>query len=256
MSKKNIVEVYLEQKKEFIIVLIGLPGSGIEELSIDLSKNLNFNMINTIHYLKNKEITNINEFDIKKLNSKINILKKKGLVICTNFFPKKFVTSKIDFTININISKKISLIKNPTLNNSFYSLYYELLKNTHVNKYINIKNNEDPYNNIFNTLMEFVSCKIDDGSYKNKIICKKTDYNLEETVKKNKKLSNKKINTSNSEQENKNEFVKTNETDSDYSELNTTESDDSELNTTESNDSELNTSESDDIDLNTTDSVS
>ena len=179
MTKKNIVEVYLEQKKQFIIVLIGLPGSDIEQLSIDLSKNLNFNMINTIHFLKNKNIKSIEDFDTKSINKKVNSLKKKGIIICTNFFPKKFITSRIDFTININISKKISMNKNPNLENSFFSLYYESLKNTHINKYINIKNNEDPYNIIFDSLMEFVSCKIDDGNYKNKIICKKIDYNQE-----------------------------------------------------------------------------
>jgi hypothetical protein len=267
MSKKNIVEVYIEQKKKFIIVLVGLPGSDIEQISIDLSKNLNFNMINTVHYLKNKNIQNINDFDIKKLNTKINILKKKGLVICTNFFPKKFINSKIDYTFLINITKKKSIQKNPKLSNNFFTLYYEELKNTHINKYINIKNDNDVYNDIFNTLMEYISCKLDDGNYKNKITCKKTYYNTDsdkslktnsKEYNKNNKPKKKNISDSNTSDNfdlntSDPENINLDTSDSDTIDLNTSKSDNTDLNTSDSENIDLNTSESENADLNTSD---
>jgi uridine kinase len=49
---KNIVEKYIELKKQFIILISGLPGCGKRELGESIAKDFKFKLLNTYDYYK------------------------------------------------------------------------------------------------------------------------------------------------------------------------------------------------------------
>ena len=129
--------------------------------------------------LKFKVYEDSDNYDWVKLNSNINELKKKGIILYGNYLD----TSKIDFNIdfsffysmNQKLCKKMLIEKKMIewgetddqtqiyFENVFNPLYDELKKNLSINKFFNIKEDttfDNSYDELFKLLMELIEKKL------------------------------------------------------------------------------------------------
>ena len=103
---KNIIEVYLQQKCQFIIILSGLPTANVDKFAKILGNDLEFTVIFMKNYLINKsDPSNITNYDVNKLDTDIRKTKTKGVIISSLIFPKDIVKHYIDIHLNLNIYK-------------------------------------------------------------------------------------------------------------------------------------------------------
>jgi cytidylate kinase len=120
----NIIEKYLEQKKQLIILISGFSGSGKTVFAKSLAKDLKINFENlNNYYLENYSAYKFidgqkiidwdspNAIDWDKFNAKVNEIKNTGVVISGFAFPQKFLKFDVDFHIHLKITKD-DLIKN------------------------------------------------------------------------------------------------------------------------------------------------
>jgi uridine kinase len=121
----NVVEKYIEIKKQLIILISGFSGSGKTLLAKNIEEDFKLEFINLNNYLikdynqvvdlghdiKVVDWDNPDAIDWDKFNKKVLAVQDKGVVISGFGFP----TDKIKFTPNFHIYLKISkdkLIKN------------------------------------------------------------------------------------------------------------------------------------------------
>jgi ABC-type dipeptide/oligopeptide/nickel transport system ATPase component len=133
----NIVEAYIKQNKQCVILMSGFSGSGKSLIGKSLMKDINrsksenskdFTFINLNDFLKSESEYNVtidvgelkivdwdspDAVDWVKFNEKINETKKDGVgIIVSGFaFPKDKLNFTVDFHIHFKISKD-ELIKN------------------------------------------------------------------------------------------------------------------------------------------------
>ena len=132
----NIVEAYIKQNKQCIILLSGFSGSGKSLIAKSLMKDINgsksdkskdFTFMNLNDFLKSeseyKVSVDVGELKIVdwdspeavdwvKFNEKVNEIKNdSGIIICGFAFPKDKLNFTSDFHIHFKISKD-ELIKN------------------------------------------------------------------------------------------------------------------------------------------------
>ena len=184
----NILEAYLKNFNQIIILIFGLPCTNKSEIAKELGSDLKLEIIKINDFLikdKYKEVE-IDEFKIKiyehtdnydwdKLNLKINDAKKKGVIIYGNYLDIDKINWKIDFAffyfMNVKNCQEILLEKKMIDDNlskkalsKYFSkylniLYDELKKKIKINKFFKI-NNEitfvNSYDLIFDTLMELI----------------------------------------------------------------------------------------------------
>ena len=192
----NIVEAYTLFKGQLIIMISGLSGCGKSNLAKRISRDFKIKHINQFEFYKtdyNKEVelpdgtsvTNWNTHDAidwDKFNNAVNSEKSKGVVISGFALPDDHLDFKPDYHINLSISKKecldrrrevlkknkkkykdeYELINTPVEKNKFYNLtvpfYEESLKNSKVNKFINIKDmdSKQVYDAVFDMIIDFI----------------------------------------------------------------------------------------------------
>ncbi len=121
----NVIEKYIELKKQLIILISGFSGSGKTLLAKNIEQDFKLQFLNLNDYLKKdyKEVVDLGH-DIKvidwdnpdavdwdKFNKKIESIKNKGIVISGFGFPTDKINFNPDFHIYLKISKD-KLIKN------------------------------------------------------------------------------------------------------------------------------------------------
>jgi hypothetical protein len=184
----NILEAYLKNFNQIIILIFGLPCTNKSEIAKELGSDLKLEIIKINDFLikdKYKEVE-IDEFKIKiyehtdnydwdKLNLKINDAKKKGVIIYGNYLDIDKINWKIDFAffyfMNVKNCQEILLEKKMVDDNlskkalsKYFSkylniLYDELKKKIKINKFFKINNKitfVNSYDLIFDTLMELI----------------------------------------------------------------------------------------------------
>ena len=130
----NIVEAYIKQNKQFVVLISGFSGSGKTLLARSLVKDINktnkepLTFLNLNDFYKSEadynnfvEVGDIkvvdwddpNAVDWEKFNKKINEVKSNGVVVSGFSFPKDSIIFHVDFHIHLKISKD-DLIKNRT----------------------------------------------------------------------------------------------------------------------------------------------
>ena len=168
---KNIVEAYLEQKRQFIILLSGLPTTDVNKIAKILGNDLEFNVIYMDKYLSNESLSSINDYNLDKLNTDIDKKKRNGLIISSLVFPKDISKHHIDSHINLNITKQESLDRNPNLDKNLIFFYNNQVKNSFINRFLNVSklNEEEISNKLFNMIMEYILSRLDDGNYSDTI---------------------------------------------------------------------------------------
>jgi shikimate kinase len=115
----NIIEAYIKIKKQLIILVSGLSGTGKSELGKIISENLNIEGIDINKYCK-KDFSNIvevsdsikindwddiNSYEWDDFNKKVYDTKSKGIVCVGQYFVTEKLEFKPDFHIHIKISK-------------------------------------------------------------------------------------------------------------------------------------------------------
>lgn len=185
----NIVEAYIKFKKQLIIFISGMSGSGITQLAKNIANDFNTSIISYSNYYKKTEnkviLTDGTEFincnsddtiDWKKLNDDIMNKKKNGVVVYSQSFPLDKLDNNlhVDFHIHIKLSKqnlfnrrKKFIERHPNLyknefdlintengkiifNKYIYPYYLETINNTKINKWINANKYYDETNNSYN----------------------------------------------------------------------------------------------------------
>lgn len=162
----NILEAYILQKKYLTIVLSCLDISVLKEIGTNLSKDLDFTLIDLTD--KINDISSLDEIDISNINELDTNDSKK--IIISSIFPDNFFKFRINFHINISLSK--NLIEEKSINMNLVNLNSNIVKSSRINKFINLhkfNNNKDIEDNIFQILMEFITKKLDNGSYSQRI---------------------------------------------------------------------------------------
>jgi cytidylate kinase len=121
----NIVEKYIQDKEQLIILISGFSGSGKTLLAKNIENDFKLKFLNLNNYYKKdyNEIVDLshdikvvdwdnpNAIDWDLFNDDVNKLKKDGLVISGFGFPNDKLKFKIDYHIYLKISKE-KLIKN------------------------------------------------------------------------------------------------------------------------------------------------
>jgi len=186
----NIVEAYIKFKKQLIILISGLPGSGTLNLAKNIEKDFKLKLIDQNDYYildYNVNVTlqngitlinwyNDDSIEWNKLNIDINKYKSNGLVIFGISFPKNKIDADIDYHIHLNISKKMYMDKRKLfyeknnqdydivseklkVNQLIYPYYFESLKNNKIDKFVDINelNDYQIYDNIFDILIDFIN---------------------------------------------------------------------------------------------------
>jgi uridine kinase len=119
----NIVEKYIQNKNQLIILISGFSGSGKTLLAKNIERDFNLNFLNLNDFYKKDYINivdlgndikvndwdNPDAVDWEKFNLKVKELNK--VVISGNLFPNDRIDFKADFHIYLKISKQ-KLIEN------------------------------------------------------------------------------------------------------------------------------------------------
>lgn len=185
---RNIVEQYILDNKQLIIVISGFSGSGKTMLAREIERDFKLHFINTNEYYikdfnKQVELNNTNiidwdnpdAIDWDKLNEDIKKYNNTVVISCLGLIKDK-ITFKPDFHIHLKISKE-KLIENRTtyldehkgnkmndydenlildiLNKITYPHYLNYLKQLEVNKFIKVDSMsvDDIYDETFNYLI-------------------------------------------------------------------------------------------------------
>jgi hypothetical protein len=182
-SMPNIIEEYINQKKQMVILLIGPQGSQKSKFSKMLNEDIGFKLIKISDYHNNKYIKktinnsifnvyeDIENYEWEKLSNDVDKYKSKGIILYGNNIDTEKITFKIDFiyftSIKYQLYKKY-ILKYDTIDNkkeyylntyvsNYISPLYENLKSKlKINKFFNIKediNIDDTYKELFDNLI-------------------------------------------------------------------------------------------------------
>lgn len=183
----NIVEEYINQKKQMVILLLGPQGSKKSELAKMLNNDFKFKLIKINDYYKSdnyveKEIDNIklkiyehtDNYDWDKLSDVVNKYKSTGVILYGNNIDIDKINFKIDFVFFTSVKNQLYkeyIIKhnildtkkeyyiNLYINNYITPLYENLKSKLKINKFFNIKENtdiNDTYKELFDILINTI----------------------------------------------------------------------------------------------------
>jgi uridine kinase len=192
MSEMTVIEAYIKFNNQLIILISGLPGSNKNKLSKELASIFKIKYMSLRDFLKkdyNKTVDlsngskvidwdNNDAYNWDKFNSEINKCKSEGIVVAGFAFPTELVKFKVDFHINIKISKKqyidyrhkyltdnkdknkelFDLIDTTTesliINKLIYPHYLEYTQSSTINKYINT--HELDYSGVLDQAFDYI----------------------------------------------------------------------------------------------------
>jgi len=120
----NIFEKYLEIHGQMIILILGLPCTNKSEIAKLLSKDLNIPLLKINDYIVEdnfiqKEVDGVvfklyehpDAFDWAKLNSDVNEVKAKGVIVYGNYINKEKLDWEADFSffysMNTTLCRKV-----------------------------------------------------------------------------------------------------------------------------------------------------
>lgn len=168
----NIVEAYIKFKGSLIILISGLSGSGKTKLAKNIERDFKISFIDieacckkdfnkTVELPGGKTVVDwddIDSFNWDKINKSIEENGSKGVVVCGPYFTTDVLTIVPDFHIHIKTQKqsliearKIFMQENPEqykdldglesviVNQITYPHYLEYLKTSKIDKFINSK---------------------------------------------------------------------------------------------------------------------
>jgi uridine kinase len=194
----NIIEAYIKLKGQLIILVSGLPGCGKTTVAKKISKDFGkeFILIDQFDYYidgydkKVKlpdgsevlDVYNNDAVDWKKLNKDIDAKKSTGIIVTGIAFPDDKLDFTPDYHIHLSISKKECLDRKRTylekhkdkyskeledmesskeklkMNQLLYPYYLETIKQSKINKFININNLDDnqAYDSAFDIIISYI----------------------------------------------------------------------------------------------------
>ena len=176
----NIIEAYIKYKGQLLIFISGLSGCGKLTLGNTISETLNLKLIDQFNYYKKDYDETItlqdgstlvnwytdSAVDWDKFNDDISNYKKSGLIVVGFSLSDKLITSKSDYHFHLNIPKHICIDKRKAyleenksdheeeyklvgssvdkliMNQLIYPYYLETIKNSKINKFINVGNKD------------------------------------------------------------------------------------------------------------------
>lgn len=168
----NILEAYILQKKFLTIVISCLNINILKEISRNLANDLHANLIDLTDKINN--ISSLDEIDIEQINSLDSDSTIK--IIASPIYPDNFFNFRINYHINLSLNNK--MITEENINKNLVELNSNIVKSTRVNKFLNLskfKSNDEIEDSIFNLIMKFISLKLDNGNYLDRINNLKTD---------------------------------------------------------------------------------
>lgn len=175
----NILEAYLIQKGQFVIVFSSPDEELLKDVVSNLSEDFGAVFINLFPFLK--DIENI---DNKTIGRFFNI-ERKVIFVIAPAFPTGYIKNlKFDYHVSVSLNSK--LIKEKGIDNNVLKIYndygsikYSYKKNnknnevrTSINKTLNLSkfsSNKLLEDQIFNLLIEFINIKLDSGKYLEKL---------------------------------------------------------------------------------------
>jgi Cdc6-like AAA superfamily ATPase len=128
----NIVEAYIKENKQMVLLISGFSGSGKTIISRSLLKDINksnkekVTFLNLNDFLKSeseyKNVIEVGELKVidwdspdavnwEEFNKKVNEIKNNGVIVSGFAFPKDKISFKVDFHIHLKMLKD-DLIKN------------------------------------------------------------------------------------------------------------------------------------------------
>lgn len=192
----NVVEAYIKIKGQLIILVSGLPGCGKTTVGKKISQDFNIDYIDQFNYYVKDydkkvelpdgseivDIYNNDAIDWKKLNKDVNSKKKEGVVVSGVAFPNDKLDFTPDYHIHLSISKKECLERQKAyleknkekypeewkdlesgkerlkMNQLVYPYYLETVKESKINKFININNLDDDgaYDSAFDIIISYI----------------------------------------------------------------------------------------------------
>ncbi len=192
----NVVEAYIKLKGQLIILVSGLPGCGKTTVGKKISQDFKIDYIDQFnYYIKDYDkkvklpdgsdvlnIYNNDAIDWKKLNKDVNSKKEKGVVVSGIAFPNDKLNFTPDYHIHLSISKKECLERQKDfleknkdkyqeewkdiesgrerlkMNQLIYPYYLETVKESKINKFININNLDDDgaYDSAFDIIISYI----------------------------------------------------------------------------------------------------
>ena len=113
----NIIEAYIKKHNSLIIVISGMPGCNKSSYARIISRHLKLSYIDQSDYdkkdysnpitIKDIELNNIytdDAIDWDSFNSKVNELKKDGVIITGVSFPQDLIKFNVDLHIHLFMS--------------------------------------------------------------------------------------------------------------------------------------------------------
>ncbi len=144
---------FIENHKQFILLITGLNGCNKNNIANELSKLLNIQIISYKEFINNNKPENIliydNIIDWDKFNEKINKNKDKGIIVVSPIFITDNIKFICDYHIHFYMNKQ--KIKNiisdydksidiKIVNQKIIPYYMNIIKKMYINKSIDISN--------------------------------------------------------------------------------------------------------------------
>lgn len=178
----DIVRAFIKNNDQLLIFITGYSGSGKTVHAEELSKDYKIKILYIKDYRKtdpeihNKYATEL--IDIDRLNSDIEKYIKEGLIVSGFPIDTKIINHKINIYINlsINMSKYIeNQLKSDNVDrenieknyNIIAPLYNKLIKETKVNKFINVSKFESD-GEVYDHLFDSINNIIENNLYKDR----------------------------------------------------------------------------------------
>lgn len=192
----NIVEAYTKLKGQLVILVSGLPGCGKTMVGKKISKDFDIDYIDQFDYYAKDydkkvklpdgsqaiDIYNNDAIDWKKLNKDVNSKKGGGVIVYGVAFPNDKLDFIPDYHVHMSISKKECLDRQKSyleknkdkypeelkdvesgkerlkMNQLIYPYYLETVKESKINKFVNINNLDDDkaYDSAFDIILSYI----------------------------------------------------------------------------------------------------
>ena len=162
----NILEAYILQKKFLTIVISCLDTIKLKEISRNLANDLHAELIDLTDKMNN--ISSLDEIDIDQINSLDSNSTIK--IIASPIYPDNFFKFRINYHINLSLNNH--LINEANIDKNLVELNEKVVKATRINKFFNMskfKSNSEIEDSLFNLIMDFISYKLDNGGYLDRV---------------------------------------------------------------------------------------